>query len=44
MIDGIAVPHRVTNAVRDPGGTVHDRVFPDFKFADKLDAKLFDRP
>jgi outer membrane lipoprotein-sorting protein len=44
MIDGIAVPHRVTNAIRDAGGTVHERVFSDFKFADKLDAKLFDRP
>jgi hypothetical protein len=44
MIDGIAVPHRVTNAIRDTGGTVHDRVFSDFKFADKLDPKLFDRP
>jgi len=44
LIDGIAVPHRVTNAIRDAGSTVHERVFTDFKFADKLDPKLFDRP
>ena len=44
LIDGIAVPHRVTNAIRDAGGTVHERVFTDFKFVDKLDPKLFDRP
>jgi hypothetical protein len=44
LIDGVAVPHRVTNAIRDAGGTVHERVFTDFKFADKLDPKLFDRP
>jgi hypothetical protein len=44
VIDGIAVPHRVTNAIRDAGGTVHERVFTDFKFADKLEPKLFDRP
>jgi hypothetical protein len=34
----------VTNAIRDAAGTVHERVFTDFKFADKLDSKLFDRP
>jgi hypothetical protein len=44
VIDGIAVPHRVTNAIRDTAGNIHERVFSDFKFADKLDAKLFDRP
>jgi hypothetical protein len=43
-IDGIAVPHRVTNAIRDAAGTVHERVFTDFNFADKLDPKLFERP
>jgi hypothetical protein len=40
----IAVPHRVTNAILDAGGTVHERVFTDFKYADKLDPNLFDRP
>jgi hypothetical protein len=44
MIDGLAVPHRVTNAIRDTGSTVHERVFSEFKFVDKLDPKLFDRP
>ena len=38
------VPHRVTNTVRDTAGTVHERVFSDFQFADKLDPKLFGRP
>jgi len=44
MIDGIAVPHRVTQAIRDAGSTTHERVFTNFKFADKLDPKLFERP
>jgi hypothetical protein len=40
-IDGIAVPRKVTHAVKD---TVFERTYSDFKFADQLDSKLFDAP
>lgn len=40
-IDGVAVPHKVTHTVKD---TVLERTYSDFKFADQLDPKLFEKP
>jgi hypothetical protein len=44
MIDGIAVPHRVTHVIRDKGGSTYERVYSDFHFEDKLDPHLFEAP
>jgi hypothetical protein len=43
-IDGIAVPHRVTHAVKDRAGSTFERVYSDFHFADMLDPHLFEAP
>ena len=43
-IDGVAVPHRVTHVIKNAEGLVYERVYSDFKFVDKLDPKLFDKP
>jgi hypothetical protein len=43
-IDGISVPHKVTHTIKDTGGTTIERVYSDFKFADKLDPQLFEKP
>ena len=44
MIDGIAVPHKVTHTIKDTAGTTIERVYSDFKFEDKLDPHLFEAP
>jgi hypothetical protein len=43
-IDGIAVPHRVTHAVKNKEELFYERVYSDFRFVDKLDPHLFDKP
>jgi outer membrane lipoprotein-sorting protein len=43
-IDGIAVPYKVTHTIKDTAGTVVERVYSDFKFADQIDSKLFEAP
>ncbi len=44
MIDGLAVPHKVTHTIKDTAGTTIERVYSDFKFVDRLDPHLFDAP
>jgi hypothetical protein len=44
MVDGIAVPHRVTYAIKREEGLTYDRVYSDFRFADKFDPQLFEAP
>jgi hypothetical protein len=44
MIDGVAVPHKVTHVVKDSAGTTFERTYRDFKFVDNLDPHLFDQP
>jgi hypothetical protein len=44
MIDGIAVPHKVTHTIKDTAGTVIERVYSDFKFAEQFDKQLFEAP
>jgi hypothetical protein len=44
MIDGAAVPHKVTHVVKDSAGSSFERVYRDFKFVDHLDPHLFDQP
>jgi outer membrane lipoprotein-sorting protein len=41
VVDGVAVPHRVIRRRRMETTT---RVYSDFKFVDKLDPKLFEKP
>jgi outer membrane lipoprotein-sorting protein len=43
-VGGIAVPHRVTYVTGGRQPTTYLRVYSDFKFVDKLDPKLFEKP
>jgi hypothetical protein len=42
--DGIAVPHRVLHAIKNRDAATFERVYSDFKFVDKLDPQLFEKP
>jgi hypothetical protein len=44
VIDGIAVPHRVTHTMKDSGGTSIERVYRDLKFVEQLESHLFNPP
>jgi hypothetical protein len=44
VVDGIAVPHRVTYVTGGPRPATYVHVYSDFKFVDKFDPNLFEKP